>query len=63
MSNNAEKKQVIKKEAEKESYIMKSEQLEQNRKLQQIKQEKLRELDQLGIPDKFKVDLNKKKIT
>ena len=62
MAKNEEKKMQEKREAEREGELLKAEQEAQRRKIELIKKEKLRELEQLGIPDKYKTDLAHKKI-
>ena len=62
MAKNEEKKMQEKREAEREGELLKAEQEAQRRKIELIKKEKLRELEQLGIPDKYRSDLAHKKI-
>lgn len=45
-----------------EGKIVRQEQEAQKRKLEHIKQKKLEEMGSLGIPDKYKADLAKKKV-
>ena len=62
MSKNAEIRKQKEREVEIEGQILKDKQESMKHKLAAIREEKLKELDHSGIPDKFKSDLATKKI-
>ncbi len=50
------------KEYETEGHIVREKQEEERRKLEKIKAEKLKELESIGIPQKYKAELTRKKV-
>lgn len=62
IAKNAEYKVQAKKLYEVEGQLIREQELAAKRKIERIKGEKLKELQTLGIPGKYRVDLAKKKI-
>ncbi|MDR3581786.1 MAG: hypothetical protein P4L67_00740 [Candidatus Pacebacteria bacterium] len=62
IAKREELKQQAKKEYEMEGVVIRDKVQKERRKIEGIKSEKLEEMQRVGIPDKFKVDLKKKKI-
>lgn len=62
MAKNAERKMYEKRETEAEREMLRTQEEEEKRRLERIRREKVQELNQLGVPEKFQTDLKYKKV-
>lgn len=62
ITKNTEQKKQDRKEYEAEGKMVREKQENERLKLEQIKQKKLGLLNEIGIPEKYNVELGKKKI-
>lgn len=62
IAKNAEQQMQEKRDFELEGDLLRGQQEQQKLKLERIKREKLAEMDRLGIPEKYKAELQMKKI-
>jgi hypothetical protein len=62
VAKNAERKMVEKKEMDVEREKLRVLEDEEKRRLERIRKEKLKELNQMGVPDKYQTDLMFKKV-
>ena len=63
IAKNEEQTMQAKKDFELEGKILRANQAAEKEKLERIKRDKLKELDKLAIPEKYKAELFIKKIT